>query len=334
MDERYKDPEFLEEQYVELRKTQGEIGELCGVHESTIYRHINKHKMERLTPKYQKKDFLQKQYVELGKTQSEIGELCNVDQQTIGNWLKKHNIGNRVECEQCGNSYEYIGQHWTKSSCEHPSFTDRQREIITGFLMSDACISRFNKNPYIRSKMITKPFLEWVDEEMGVFGNGVEPGPTAEESAQKCRDTGFSPNAKAENYHDQYRWQSICHPELHEFAAWYDTGKKVWPDSVKLTPLSLKVFFCGDGCFNTGNKTGRIEFSLSNERKNKRKVEKLFNSVGISNGRWNEWSRKDGSINCTYVLNVEQSRKAWEIMGDPLPGFSYKWPEHLRSQDA
>lgn len=224
-------------------------------------------------------------------------------------------------CHECGGEYEKIGTHWSLGACEYPSFTDRQREIITGFVMSDASINRNGKNPHIQSNMITKEFLEWIDEEMGIFGKGVLFCRSAEECAKENRDRGFRPNADAKNYHDQYRWNSMRHPELHEFAAWYDSGKKVWPESVKFTPLSLKVFFCGDGYFRNDKHFKHISFGILNERDNKEKIEKLFECVGLS-GTWDE-----SESSCGYRLNNEQSQKAFEIMGDPLPGFEYKWPD-------
>ena len=39
---------------------------------------------------------------------------------------------------------------------------------------------------------------------MGLFTTGVSLKKTAEELAKNNRESGFSPNAKAENYHDMY----------------------------------------------------------------------------------------------------------------------------------
>jgi len=115
-------------------------------------------------------------------------------------------------CQQCGNEYQRIGGHWSKSSsCSHPSFTDHQQKIITGLLMGDGSICFSNKNPYVEVSMISPNYLQYVANEFGVLSSGVSLKMTAAENAKAKRDSGFSPNANAENYSDVYRWCSMSH---------------------------------------------------------------------------------------------------------------------------
>jgi len=234
-------------------------------------------------------------------------------------------------CHQCGNEYQKIGSHWSQSSsCSHPSFTDHQQEIITGLLMGDGCIYTGNRNPYIIVKMISPNYLEYIADEFGILGGDVALKMTAAENAKAKRDSGFRPNANAENYSDMYRWQSMAHPKLQEFADWYNSGKKVWPADIELTPTVLKHWYCGDGCWYNNYGHNRIIISMANEIDNTEKVDQMFRNVGLpAPSNYNISERKDGSKTCNAEFTVDQSQQLWEYMGEPLPDFEYKWPERF-----
>lgn len=235
-------------------------------------------------------------------------------------------------CEQCGNEYKEIAKHWSMSNCEWPSFTDQQREIITGLLMGDGSINRSkNRNPRLECSMISPNYLKYIDEKFDIFGKGTSLRQTAKESAESNRNRGFRTNAKAENYHDLYIWRSMAHPELQEFENWYSSNKKVWPKSIELTPVVLKHWYCGDGNWNNSSTNNYIAISMSNEKNNTGKVSKIFERVGLpAPSCYVTSERTDGSIRCSAQFTVEQSKELWEYMGEPLPDFEYKWPEKYR----
>lgn len=235
-------------------------------------------------------------------------------------------------CPDCGKEYDVVAHHWRQSSCDRPGFTDHQREIITGMLMGDGSINRSNNgNPFIQSNMISPNYLEYVDDQFGIFGKGVSLSCTAAESAKWSRDSGFDPEACEENYSDLYTWWSMAHPELQEFAEWYSTGKKVWPDNIELTPTVLKHWYCGDGSYNSGGRSNRIEIGMSNEINNTDKINLMFEDVRLpSPSNYDISKRKDGSMNCIAQFQNETSHELWEYMGEPLPDFEYKWPEQYR----
>jgi len=233
-------------------------------------------------------------------------------------------------CTQCGNKYQRIAQHWsTSSTCKYPPFSDHQRKIIIGLLMGDGCILRESKRkPRLICGMISSNYLKYINKEFGIFGNGVSLIRTGEQVANRSCERGFSPNAKTENYHNIYRWRSMSHPELEEFADWYSTGEKVWPDDIELTPTVLKHWYCGDGHWNDSVTSNRIIISMSNEINNQEKVDRIFENVGLpSPSNYSISKRKDGSKKCNAEFTVDQSKKLWEYMGKPLPDFEYKWPE-------
>jgi len=236
-------------------------------------------------------------------------------------------------CQQCGNEYQRIGGHWShpNSSCSHPNFTDHQREIITGVLMGDGSINTSNKNPRLEVEMISPNYLKYIANGFGILGGDVSLTKTAAESAKRNRDSGFSPNAKAENYSDLYRWRSLSHPELQEFAEWYSSGEKVWPADIQLTPTVLKHWYCGDGHWHNSCANNRIRIGMANEIDNTDKVDQVFRNVGLpSPSNYSISEREGGSRNCVAEFTVEQSKELWEYMGEPLPDFEYKWPLEFR----
>lgn len=234
------------------------------------------------------------------------------------------------KCQQCGNEYEMIAGHWSQSSeCSYPSLTQKQIEITTGMLMGDGYIHRKEgRNPYLESHMVTKKYLEYVDSIFGAFGNGVSLRMTAEQSAERNRESGFHPNAKSENYSDVYYWASMAHPELQEFADWYSSGRKMWPDNIKLTPTVLKHWYCGDGYWENSGTKNCIVIGVANEMDYTDKIDQFFENVGLpSPNNYSKYKVKNGIYGCNACFTVEQSKELWRYMGEPLSGFEYKWPD-------
>lgn len=231
-------------------------------------------------------------------------------------------------CQKCGAEYESIGQHWSKSTnCSHPSFTSHQREIITGLLMGDGTINRSEEyNPFLKSDMISPNYLEYVDEELGVFGMGVSLYRTAEENARNSRESGFSTDAESKNYSDVYRWYSMRHPELKELEDWYSSGEKIWPTDIELTPTVLKHWYCCDGHWDNSGTHNSIQIGMANEAGNTEKVDVMFQNAGLpAPSNYNT-----SGLKCTAQFRREQSEELWKYMGEPLPDFEYKWPEEYR----
>lgn len=231
-------------------------------------------------------------------------------------------------CNQCGNRYKVVAQHWSKSNnCSHPDFTDKQLEVTVGLLMGDGCLFRSGDgHPRLQSKMISKEYLNYVDEVFGKFGKGVTLCQTAEKSAEENRESGFSESANARNYSDKWRWFSMSHPDFQKFSDWYSSGEKVWPDNIKLTPTVLKHWYCGDGNFHKSGTPGCIRISMLNESRNTEKVDQMFRDSGLPVPSNYDTSK----YKCDAVFTVEDSKKLWDYMGKPLPDLQYKWPQEYR----
>jgi len=238
-----------------------------------------------------------------------------------------------MKCKQCGNNYKNISLHWNKSSCNYPEISEKQKEIITGVLMGDGYINKAG-NPSICVTNTNRKYLEYLDSELTFLSSKISRKATAEESARHARKTGLSENASEENYSDLYVLNGRKHPELSNFEKWYESGEKKFPE-IKLTPKILKHWFCCDGTWHNTNNNNYIAIGLSNERAEKEKVGKMFDSTPVEIARWNEHKRKNGAgkVNCIIEFSVEDSKKVWKWMGNPPKGFEYKWPDKYIYKD-
>jgi len=143
--------------------------------------------------------------------------------------------------------------------------------------MGDGYIDCYSdRNPSLEVGMISPNYLQYLANSFGVLGGGVYLKRSAAENAKRDKKTGFNPNAKEENYSDSYRWRSMNHPELEEFAAWYSSGEKVWPADTDLTPTVLKHWYCCDGHWHNSTHSNHIEIAMSNEIDSTNKIDNFF----------------------------------------------------------
>ena len=178
-----------------------------------------------------------------------------------------------------------------------------------------------SKNPRLNVNMINREYLEHLDNIFGILSRGVSIKSTAEQAAKYDKSNGWNKGAKAENYHDKYRFTTSTHPDFKELRKWYDSGAKLWPEDLELTPLVLKHWYVGDGTFT---QQGQIRISMVKEKENKDKVASYFSKAGLPemNG-WTEF----GESRCSAIWNQSEAEELFEYMGEPVDGFKYKWPE-------
>lgn len=235
-------------------------------------------------------------------------------------------------CSQCGREYRQIGGHWSKNDdCDYPDFTQRQIEILTGVLMGDGWVDSQSggRKPIMRCKMITPDYLFYLNKEFGNMSNGFSLLLTGEESAKQARDSGFQPNANASDYSDIYEWRTISHPKIKQFSVWYSSGEKIFPSDLKLTPTTLKNWYVCDGNWDNSGTCNRIQIGISNESERTETITKIFRKSNLPEPRYNKWT-KNGNTHCKIEFTVEDSKTIWQYMGEPLPGFDYKWPKQYR----
>lgn len=232
--------------------------------------------------------------------------------------------GKMKVCNQCGNEFTYIGQHWRQSSdCHYPKLNERQIGLIEGCLLGDACINRYKsgKKP-MKIEVITEEYLQYINKILGNISNGVKVCRTAEENSKRSE---YSDTVKtSENYKKTYVLTTVGHPEISKYSNWYNSGDKRPPESLSLTPESLKNWYVCDGSFNTPNS------NYGNKKRVTISAPKMI-SLGEGDVLLKSVEQATGA-NCSIdtsgriVVSMKDNDRFFDFIGEPIDGFKYKWP--------
>lgn len=124
---------------------------------------------------------------------------------------------------------------------------------------------------------------------------------------------------------EYYRFETRCHPELRDYLSWY-RPEKIWPE-IEITPTILKYLYISDGTYDNTNSHNRIMISCSKESHNPDRISKILDESGYPVGRVYIYERDGRSDDMQLWFDTEQTEKMFEDMGEPVPGFEYKWPD-------
>jgi len=133
-DLRYRDEEWLREQYIELGRSVGQIAKECGVKPRAIYYWVSKYdinprvkEFRRISALCENKEWLHRQYVELGKTLQEIMGEYGISRTTLVRWLSRYGI------RRAKNTSPYTDRDWLYKQCIELGKTRKQvaRECST-----------------------------------------------------------------------------------------------------------------------------------------------------------------------------------------------------------
>lgn len=298
----WREKDTLEELYCNQDLSQEEISEKLGCAQTNVGYHIRKYGIKK---PYQDESLLADLYPQ--QDIYEISEKFDVHYNTIRDNLRKFDLlsDKYRECHNCGDCYNKLGDHWLNSECQFPDIDSRQKDILTGFLMGDASVvpQSGGETGKFTSEMVTLPFFEWLQEELGNI-------------ACPVRYVETDPHLK-----DKYSFNTVIHPLFIEFRDWYGDSGKLFPDDIDLTPLVAKVWYCCDGGLHWSGGNATPQFSAYNESENTQKVLSYFSDTDF-----------DPTFPSTTVRIPQfQSDQFLDWMGDPLPGFQYKWENECRT---
>lgn len=225
-----------------------------------------------------------------------------------------------VECPNCGCDYTRLGSHWR--SCGYPELSNKKHEILTGILMGDGSVHiRENKTPAIQIRMTCKPYLDYLDEIFGVYSTGLSLVESAEAASNRL-------GGNMENYSDQYLLRLRASSEFERYESWYQSGSKVFPDEIDLTPTVLKHWYVGDGTLGGYNgRRPRMRISAPNEEANVEKIRQYFVRAGLPEPTF---SHQENDFEIRY--GSEDTPLFFDYVGDAPPGFEYKWPDYRDQQ--
>lgn len=136
-DKRYKNEEWLREQYHDLQKSISDVAELANVANDTIMRWMKRHDIERrsiaeakskadITP-LKNPEWVQEQYWTQEKTLAEIGDEVGVSASTVRSWMDRHDIEARSnsEAQSDGDIELYTDASWLQQR-----YLDEERSLV------------------------------------------------------------------------------------------------------------------------------------------------------------------------------------------------------------
>jgi len=174
---------------------------------------------------YQDRDWLYKMYWIKKLSIFLIAKEIGVNEKTIGKWLQKLSIPIRPYTEAI---------HLARNN--HCNLSQEAREWINGELLGDG--SLISRSPYSARVSYSSKYPEYCQYVLKTLVSfGIEQSGKITERYHK------------ENDYYSYRYQSRDYVELLSIRnRWYPEGKKIVPKDIKLTPLTLRQHYIGDGC--------------------------------------------------------------------------------------
>jgi len=173
---------------------------------------------------YQNKEWLEDKYWGKNLSTTKIAELYNYNYHTIWYWLKKLKILIRSRGEGC---------HLTQGN--HCILSQEAKEWLDGELLGDGCIiSRHKYSAYFAYGSQYLEYAQYVSDILKSFGIK-QSGKIRKQYQKKGNSHGYS-------------YVSRDYEELLPIRKrWYPEGKKIIPRDLKLTPLTLRQEYIGDG---------------------------------------------------------------------------------------
>jgi hypothetical protein len=118
----------------------------------------------------------------------------------------------------------------------HCNLSQKAIEWINGELLGDGCL--FSESPYSAKFLYTSKYLEYIQYVVDTLKSfGIE----QVGKINKCCDKRLGSYT--------YQYASRAYPELLLIRKqWYPEGKKIVPKDLKLTSLTCRQWYIGDGC--------------------------------------------------------------------------------------
>lgn len=173
---------------------------------------------------YRNKRWLEKKYINEKLPIYRIAKLCKVSHGTIHRWIIKFSIPQRS-----------IGEAIHLGNANHCNLFSKMIEWINGELLGDGSLR--SRSPYSAS-----------------FGYGSKHKEYIQYISNTLKSFGIKQSGKIKKRIDKklknitYHYESRDYVELLPIRKkWYPKGKKIIPRDIKITPLTLRQHYIGDG---------------------------------------------------------------------------------------
>lgn len=311
---RYKDRDWLCDQYVNQGKTIYEIADEIGVGDSTIQRWIHILKVpvqynrgdREARFKYRDKKWLQRQYIVKQKHQYEIADELEVSQSVICSWLRKHGID-------------------TRTGGPLTNFFEESKEInefIDGSLLGDGSLQcRSTRAARYSLGQKHREYCQWVGDYLTDFG-------VKQSGKISSRLSSFGDYRPTIVYN--YRTLDYGNFKKH-YERWYSGGEKQVPEDILITPISLRHWFIEDGNFNQRS-WGTREITFATHCFSKQSIKYLVRKLANKLDVFADWINIHNHYH-SQIIHFAKPKvvKAFFNYMAPLPEplepiYGYKWP--------
>ena len=259
--------------------------------------------------KHKDKQFLEKKYVKEDNSQDDIAKELGISRGSIQYQLRKHGIEKGSKCPDCGNKFIQLQTHLRQSKCELAPLDRRQEQIIEGLVMGDAWIHKPQQgNCLLAIESAEEEFIEWVYNELQPYSQQKDIRSDAEGRRKRLENNpliDYHPGIK--NIYHYYTRRNEFFTELRD--TWYGQGQKEFPKELDLTPMKLKIWYVCDGSLTDSIPS----ITATNEEERIHRLLDKFEEIGIEARKYRD------------KIIVEDSDRFFSYIGDPIPGYEYKW---------
>jgi len=189
-------------------------------------------------------------------------------------------------------------------------------ELLKGMMLGDGSLSFNQKYPQFIIIMTNVTFLGWLQTELGWLSETLSVKRIASEGAKHISNS-LSENIDESNCLDTYQFSIKSHPQFEQFGQWYNTGEIVFPKNLLVSPTALKVWYVSDGTLKWDSRydSKNIRFASLNESNRPDAIVSALEKHGFTVGH-------SGKV---FRLSTSDTEDFFELIGDPVPGFKYKW---------
>lgn len=251
---------------------------------------------------YRNKEWLYHQYCENKLLQKDIAKICRVYHLTIKRWLVRLNITLRS-----------MGENNHLKAVKHCQLSSKAIEWIDGELLGDAGLTEhtsYSARLGYGSKY--REYIDYISKTLNSFG--------ILQSGKIYKNKGGFGDVV-------YLYHSCYYEELLPInKSWYPQGKKIVPRNIKLTPLTCRHWYLGDGslCYPPSKKCNPY-------------ITMCTNGFSISDVKWLIKQLVDlgfkatrQSHNNTIRISTYSTQDFLKYIGKcPVECYRYKWGNYV-----
>jgi len=268
---------------------------------------------------YRNEEWLRNKYWEEELRQKQIAKLCGIDRKTIQKWMKKLNIPRRSRSGANQGQVSWnkgrsvpeetkkkIGKASHLALGNHCKLSGEAIEWLNGELLGDGTL--YSYNSYSARFQYGSKFLEHIQYVKNTLNSfGIRGGKIYKYHYKNC---------------DCYYYSTFFYEELLPlYKKWYldPDRKKIVPKDIKLTPLTLRQEYIGDGCLSLQKRRSHIILST--------------NGFTIADVKWlikeliNLGFKATRQLSNNVIrISVHSTKEFLEYIGScPVECYQYKW---------